>query len=1183
MKMKKLLAIILALAVMLSVLLGIPVNAATGTVVSNTGVRHTVCTSLSSQAIKYYNTNDALYDDISLLQGGSDNCLTTVDSALFDELHNLMSTTMTNTSFSYNSSSTGLQTNWPKTDANNGSSTHVYFYSDTVSSANLSREHVWPKSHASFHEKTGSGGADPHHLRPEDSTINSNRSSYTMGNVSSPSKTYSYNGKTVLYYANSTIEVNDNIKGDVARILLYVYCRWEEPNLFMNDPSPVVGSGDEKNDGLKVIESLDTLLEWCEMDPVDTWEMSRNDQCENWVGNRNVFIDYPEYAWLLFGKDVPSDMTTPSGEANNGNSGSGSTTCTHSSTFTYTSTGASYHNVICVLCSKTISTEAHTISNNACTKCDYTQQSDEVVGTGFTLVTNANQLVAGKKVVIVAANTDVAMSTTQNNNNRGQATITKSGNTVTINDNVQVLTLETGTTNGTFAFNTGSGYLYAASSSANYLRTETTLSANSSWSVDVTTAGVATITAQGNYARNWMRYNSSSSIFACYASTSSQKDICLYIESSGTDSEGGSDSEDTPHTHSYTAVVTAPTCTAEGYTTYTCSCGDSYTDNKVAATGHSFTNNVCTKCGYENADTPETPSNTAYYLSGEYNGTKYYFDGTASGEIGGTTDDINSAAKLYIEENGDYTHIYLLDGSTKKYITIGTGSKSFSLSTNPCNLTYIADENTYGYTDDDKTRAPAFYDYGGTLQIRTYLTTGSYSFLSLEPAETECAHTYDNACDADCNLCGEVREVAGHNYTSVTTDATCTEAGKTVYTCTVCGDSYEEVIDAKGHTEVIDAAVDATCTTTGLTEGKHCSVCGTVIVAQQEVPALGHSYGEWIVDVAATTNKAGSKHRECSECGAKETEVIPMVFGFRGASLELQSSLGIIYTINADLVKVYGYTNIYATFEINGVTTTVTEYEFDSEKNIYRFKFRGLAPHVMNDNVVATLYGEKDGEAVTGVQPTYSVVGYCQNQLKKASNTATFKKFLVDTLKYGSKAQVYANHNASVLAIDQIDEAYKALGTSELVSVVDNLNQEYKVIENATTVFRGASLYLQDSIAVRYTFRVEEGVSIDDVTLKVSVPAVGDWTITSENFVEKSDSVGTYYQVDFTGLNPDHMKEIIYTTLYVDGVEASNTITYSIESYVARYSGSNTALREMIQAMMQYGESAIEYVAEQGK
>ena len=431
-------------------------------------------------------------------------------------------------------------------------------------------------------------------------------------------------------------------------------------------------------------------------------------------------------------------------------------------------------------------------------------------------------------------------------------------------------------------------------------------------------------------------------------------------------------------------------------------------------------------------------------------------------------------------------------------------------------------------------------------------------------------HTYDNGCDAECNACGYIREVGDH------------VAGNDCYTCGNCGVELDEPLhvdeDEDGLCDNCEEELDVSCEHTYDNAcDADCNLCG-------EVREVGdHVYGDWIVDVEATTNKAGSKHRECSECGTKETEVIPMVFGFRGASLELQSSLGIIYTINADLVKVYGYTNIYATFEINGVTTTVTEYEFDSEKNIYRFKFRGLAPHVMNDNVVATLYGEKDGEVVTGVQPTYSVVGYCQNQLKKASNTATFKKFLVDTLKYGSKAQVYVKHNASVLAIDQIDEAYKALGTSELVSVVDNLNQEYKVIANATTVFRGASLYLEDSISVRYTFRVSEGVTVDDVSLKVSVPSVGNWTITSENFVEKSDSVGTYYQVDFAGLNPNHMKEIIYTTLCVDGVEASNTITYSIESYVARYSGSNTALREMIQAMMQYGESAIEYVAEQGK
>ncbi len=51
------------------------------------------------------------------------------------------------------------------------------------------------------------------------------------------------------------------------------------------------------------------------------------------------------------------------------------------------------------------------------------------------------------------------------------------------------------------------------------------------------------------------------------------------------------------HEHEYTETVTAPTCTAEGYTTYTCECGDTYTDNKVAATGHTYENGICKACG----------------------------------------------------------------------------------------------------------------------------------------------------------------------------------------------------------------------------------------------------------------------------------------------------------------------------------------------------------------------------------------------------------------------------------------------------------------------------------------------------------------------------------------------------------------------------------------------------------
>ena len=146
----------------------------------------------------------------------------------------------------------------------------------------------------------------------------------------------------------------------------------------------------------------------------------------------------------------------------------------------------------------------------------------------WTLVTDASTLAVGDQIVIAAKGYDYAMSTTQNGNNRAQAAITKSENNITFKDGVQILTLQAGKTSGTFAFYTGSGYLYAASSSKNYLKTETTLSDNSSWTITIASTGVATIKATGSNTRNWMRYNSSNNppIFSCYGS--GQADICIY-------------------------------------------------------------------------------------------------------------------------------------------------------------------------------------------------------------------------------------------------------------------------------------------------------------------------------------------------------------------------------------------------------------------------------------------------------------------------------------------------------------------------------------------------------------------------------------------------------------------------------------------------------------------------------
>ena len=336
----------------------------------NSGQRDVVATTLNGTSADSYYSGSYEYDVLSQKSAS--------------EIQTALATLMKST-HSYISSYDDCHYKANRTDCENeqGSSNKLSLiytsYTATMSQWNgWNREHVWPKSLGG--DTTSGGGADLHHIRPSDASVNSSRGNKKYGNSNGGTAKYGSNpasGYLGGYYNSTYFEPLDNVKGDVARICLYVYVRW--------------GSSWGATSITKVFQSVDVLLEWMELDPVDTWELGRNEVVQDIQGNRNVFIDYPEYAWLIFGEEIPDDLATPSGEASGGghtwNSGTVTTqaTCTAAGVKTYTCTdsgcGATKTEAIAALghswSSGTVTTQATCVATGVktytCSRCNNTK------------------------------------------------------------------------------------------------------------------------------------------------------------------------------------------------------------------------------------------------------------------------------------------------------------------------------------------------------------------------------------------------------------------------------------------------------------------------------------------------------------------------------------------------------------------------------------------------------------------------------------------------------------------------------------------------------------------------------------------------------------------------------------------------------------------------------------------
>ena len=239
---------------------------------------------------------------------------------LLGELHDLITTTH-KTYTTYDDCKTPEYV--VKTDSDGGGDVMEFYSQNSIDKAwgkgsqgTWNREHVWCKSLSNNVWNESYGGSDMHHIRPVESGLNSARNNSPYGEVSSSANALYYedsnNNRVALggHKENDVFEPLDNVKGDVARIIFYLYTHYND---YSNVGGTTNGSGGKFGDlDFSLIvdgseeQAIETLLAWNELDPVSQQEEDRNEAVASYQGNRNPFIDHPEYAEYIWGDASPS-------------------------------------------------------------------------------------------------------------------------------------------------------------------------------------------------------------------------------------------------------------------------------------------------------------------------------------------------------------------------------------------------------------------------------------------------------------------------------------------------------------------------------------------------------------------------------------------------------------------------------------------------------------------------------------------------------------------------------------------------------------------------------------------------------------------------------------------------------------------------------------------------------------
>ena len=605
-----------------------------------------------------------------------------------------------------------------------------------------------------------------------------------------------------------------------------------------------------------------------------------------------------------------------------------------------------------------------------------------------------------------------------------------------------------------------------------------------------------------------------------------------------------------------------------------------------------------------------------------------YFTVTAYLDEGFTAASVINALGIGFE---NVTNVSGKSGSVSvDYIAVGQLS-SLPVPTVPCTVTFMDENGTV--LETQSATVGGSVSYSGATPVKAYDTANHYAFAGWKTADGTVADLTKVAGDLVVYASFTAQ---AHSYTEeVIASAGCTATGLIRYNCTGCDYSYvSDPIPATGHTVVVDTGYAATCVAPGLSDGKHCSVCNTVLVAQTVIAAKGHT--EVVVPGYAagclssgltdgiscsvcqiviqaqqpiarlgheykyTDNGDGTHDGACIRCdktqnGKAHTVVdgVCTLCGNGGTTApELDSAIVIRHTLNlaSDISMNYaveakllsGYDSFYLTCAIpnySGNTytgDTTVEIQPELKGNYYYFTLDGLNAVQINNKINATLHMTKGVSAYVSNVDSYSVADYAYTQLNKDGAAQSLKALCAELLRYGAKAQIYKGYRTDALADASLTAVQSAL-LSELDSITfGNTNQNLNDLASAPITWEGKSLNLNSKVTLKYIFNASNfSGNVADLTLRVSYSDIyGNTVNKTVSDPQVYNASKNWYAFDLDTLLASELRSVVSVAVYNGNTRVSSTLIYSADTYG---NGRTGDLLTLCKALFSYSDTAKAY------